>query len=170
MAEPTLPARILASPGRVFDFGGRTARADFWPYMGLLFAVYVAGAIVSMVAFSFGAGSPVVKMFALTAILVLLAFAAVVRRLHDVGWSGRWMAAYVVMAIGFIAFFFYWRYVLVHRPLDVGPPALFRLMPLLMIATLAMNGTALFVFILCTLDGKPGPNRYGPDPRDRSAP
>jgi uncharacterized membrane protein YhaH (DUF805 family) len=109
-------------------------------------------------------------MYGLTIVLVLLAFAAVVRRLHDVGWSGRWMAAYLLMMLAFIAFFFYWRYGLIHDPDGRENVSLFRLMPLLMLFSLAMNGIGLLVFILCLLPGTAGPNRYGADPKGGNAP
>jgi uncharacterized membrane protein YhaH (DUF805 family) len=169
MNEAPLPRRIVAPLGRLLDFGGRTRRADYWPYMLALMGLWLADLIVEIVLIPNRFGSPVVHGYALIAILVLLAFAATVRRLHDVGWSGRWMAAYVAMMLGFITFALYWRYGILHRPYGQQNIPLVRLMPLLMALGLAMDGLGLLVFILSLLDGTPGPNRYGPDPKGRSA-
>lgn len=170
MPGASLSRRALAPLAHLLDFAGRTRRAHFWPYMGLLFVVYVVGFILATALFSAGMGSIIAPMYLLTAILILLAFAAAVRRLHDVGWSGWWMGAYIGMAIAFIAFFFVWRYGLTRDA--GGPPAmdLLRFMPFMLFFSLAMNCAGLLVFILCVLDGAPGPNRYGPDPKGRSAP
>jgi uncharacterized membrane protein YhaH (DUF805 family) len=156
---------------RQLDFRGRTRRADYWPYMSLLLAIYVSGFAFTPAGGLSGIGSLIAPICGLTLVLILLALAATARRLHDVGWSGRWMAAYAIMAIAFIAFFFfYWRYGVVHRPhVYTGAPPFLRLMPLVMLFSLAMNCTAFLVFILSLLDGTPGPNKYGPDPKGRSA-
>lgn len=169
MNEAPLPRRIVAPLGRLLDFGGRTRRADYWPFALTLLSLWFADLIVEIVAIPFRFGSPIAHGYALIALFVLLAFAATVRRLHDVGWSGRWMAAYCALILGFIATFFYWRYGVVHHPYGQPNPALLPLMPLLMIISLAMNGLGLLVFILSLLDGTAGPNRYGPDPKGRSA-
>jgi uncharacterized membrane protein YhaH (DUF805 family) len=170
MPGVSLSRRALAPLSRLLKFEGRTRRDHFWPYMGLLFLVYIVGFVLASALFPFGMGSIIAPIYLLTAILILLAFAAAVRRLHDVGWSGWWMGAYVGMAITFIACFFYARYALISDA--GGPPVieLLRFMPFMMAFGLAMNCVGLLVFILCVLDGAPGPNRYGPDPKGRSAP
>jgi len=170
MRGQSLPGRVFSPLGRLIDFNGRSAPADFWPYMLLLIAIYLVGFVLMFAGFSFGMFSPVSFLFALTAILVLLAFAVVVRRLHDVGWSGRWMAAYVLITCAFITFTFYQRYSLIHDPGSAENVSLFRFMPLLMIISLTTNVIFLLVFILCLLPGTAGPNQYGPDPKAGSAP
>ena len=66
------------------------------------------------------------------------------RRLHDVGWSGGWAAAY-------------WEWLLAF-PLMPGTAILPAALPLL------LGGVALFV-VAGLRPGQDGPNRYGPDPR-----
>jgi len=171
VASESLVRRALSPLGRLLDFGGRSRRADFWPFMVLLVALYLVGfAGAASGALRFIHPSPVLPLFALVGILVLLAFAAVVRRLHDVGWSGRWMAAYVLVTVAFIAFFIWWRLGIAQAPGGEPPVRLMRIMPLMMIVTAATNGLGLLVFVLCLLEGTAGPNRYGADPKGRSAP
>jgi uncharacterized membrane protein YhaH (DUF805 family) len=169
MSEANMASRMFAPLGQLIDFGGRTAPRDFWPYMFLLAAIYVLGFALMFASFLSLIGAPVADMFGLTACLILLACAAVVRRLHDVGWSGRWMATYALMACAFIGFFFFQRYGLTQDPYGSNNVSLFRWMPLLMLFSLAMNLIGLLVFVLCLLPGTAGPNRYGPDPRDGGA-
>jgi uncharacterized membrane protein YhaH (DUF805 family) len=168
MSEASLPRRIVAPLGRITDFSGRTRRADYWPFILTLLGLWFAELVVEIVVIPFRFGSPIAHGYAVFALFVLLAFAATVRRLHDVGWSGRWMAAYCALMLGFIATFFYWRYGVVHRPYGQPNLALLRLMPLVMVIGFAMNGLGLLVVILSLQDGTPGPNRYGTDPKGRS--
>jgi len=170
VAGASLLPRALGPLGRVLDFRGRSRRADFWPYMVLLFGLYLAGVIAVVGIGSLAMGSMVTPMYLLTGALALLAVAATVRRLHDVGWSGWWVGAYVLMMLGFIVFFFYWRYVLIPATPFGEPGAMFRLAPLFIAFSAVMNGLGLWVLILCLLDGMPGANRHGPDPKGRSAP
>jgi len=169
MPEASPLRRTIGPLGRILEFGGRTRRADYWPYMVLLSGIYVVGGNLVALAFWRGIGSPVTGMYLVTAMLALLAFAATVRRLHEVGWSGRWMAAYLLMMLAFITFFLCWRYGLAHDSHGGQPGLLFRITPLMMAFTLVMNGIGLLILVLCLLDGNAGPNRLGPDPKGRSA-
>jgi uncharacterized membrane protein YhaH (DUF805 family) len=169
MSEPGLARRAFAPLGRLLEFEGRSAPADFWPYMLLLVAIYVVGFALMFAHVAYGIGSPVASMFALVAALILLAFAAVVRRLHDVGWSGRWMVAYVLMALCVVSFILYQRNQLTHGLYDPGNDTLFRVFPVLAIFMLVMNGIALTLFVVCLLPGSAGSNKYGPDPKGGSA-
>jgi len=169
MSEAPLHRRIVAPLGRLVEFSGRTRRADYWPFVLALVGLWFAALIAGFALIPFGFGSPVAHGFALIAVFALLAFAATVRRMHDAGWSGRWMAAYVLMLFGFIAFAFYWRYQISHRPYDPHNISMFQLAPLIAPVILATDGLGLLILIVTVLDGTPGPNRYGPDPKGRSA-
>jgi uncharacterized membrane protein YhaH (DUF805 family) len=170
MSESSPARRIMGPLGRLLDFSGRSAPGDFWPYMLLLVAIYVIGFALVFTLQSHDIGSPVADIFVLIPTLILLAFAAVVRRLHDVGWSGRWMAAYVILALAFFAFLFYQRYQLSHGLYDPSDDALFRFFPIMALLALVTNCIALTVFIVCLLPGTAGPNKYGPDPKGGSTP
>jgi uncharacterized membrane protein YhaH (DUF805 family) len=162
--EASFVSRMVAPLGRLLDFRGRSTRSEHWPYMGLLIGLYVIGMILAVTAVP-----PVMMMASVTllaGIMVLLAFSSIVRRLHDVGWSGKWMAAYVALVAAFILFFFYWRYLVVHQPFSPGgsTPLLFRFWLILMVCNLASTGLALLIFVLTVLESAPGPNPYGPPP------
>jgi uncharacterized membrane protein YhaH (DUF805 family) len=164
MAEDSFGRRMIAPLGRLLDFGGRSTRAEHWPYMGLLIAIFAIGMVLL-----FPAGSVRAVLtwgYSLLIAVVLFASASVVRRLHDVGWSGRWMAAYVVMLIAFVAFYFYWRYGVVHQPYGANPTSrlLFRIWPLLMIANFAMTAIGFLIFVLTVLESQASDNKYGPRP------
>ena len=162
--------RVVAPFGRLFDFAGRTRRSDYWPYMVLLFAIYVAGTILTMFGMFVGLGLSIGPAFAVTGLVGLLAFAATVRRLHDVGWSGWWAGMYLVLLLGFVAHSFYWRYVELPQLEPGERSSLYRFFPLLMTVNLAMWGLGVFILVLAVLDGTPGPNRYGADPKGRTRP
>ncbi len=170
MSEAPLLRRVFQPLRHIVDFGGRTRRADYWPFILTLLGLWFAELIVEIVVIPFRFGSPIAHGYAVFALFVLLAFAATVRRLHDVGWSGRWMAAYSALMLGFIATFFYWRYGVVHRPYGQPNLALLRLMPLVMVIGFAMNGLGLS-FSYCRSRTAPrGRTATGPTPRAGAPP
>src|SRR6478609_1301890 len=78
------------------DFGGREARSEFWPYIGLVLAAtmitMMAGSLV-LVLTARGVLHPdkiIVGMAVISIIVIALIAAAVARRLHDRGLSGAW--------------------------------------------------------------------------------
>ena len=151
---------MIAPLSRLMDFDGRSTRAEHWPYMGLLIALYLLGTMVAIMAVPHWVMMATIALLSST--LVLLAAASVVRRLHDVGWSGWWMAAYSVLFIGFVAFFLYSRYGVVRQPDGVGPPPLiFRFWPIVMTFNFAMQALALLLLILTALESVPRDNKYG---------
>ena len=73
------------------------------------------------------------------------------------------------MMLGFICLYFFWRYVALQPDLRASAIA----------AALRADSdddrrrdepARPAVFVLCLMDGTAGPNRYGPDPKGRSAP
>lgn len=81
-------------------FSGRSSRAEFWLF-ALFHLLCVAGAAALDLAFTLGMGAPAPLCTLLTWLALLLPGAAVqVRRLHDVGRSGWWLALAVAPLIG----------------------------------------------------------------------
>ncbi|MEC9432949.1 MAG: DUF805 domain-containing protein [Pseudomonadota bacterium] len=86
--------------GDYAEFSGRSSRAEFWLF-ALFHLLCVAGAAALDLAFTLGMGAPAPLCTLLTWLALLLPGAAVqVRRLHDVGRGGRWLALAVVPLIG----------------------------------------------------------------------
>ena len=66
------------------DFKGRASRQEFWAFLGL---VIIAQALAGFVGLLFGVG-PMLSAI-VSALLIIPQLAVAVRRLHDVGRSGR---------------------------------------------------------------------------------
>jgi uncharacterized membrane protein YhaH (DUF805 family) len=154
---------MLRPLGKLATFSGRSDRMAFWPYMVLLALLYLCG-----MAATFGgvAAFHVIlpAMFILAGLLVVLAYAAVVRRMHDVGWSGWWMTAYVVLVWIFIGSAFAFR-----ASAEAGNAGAMLIVGLSTIFNLAQSGLALLIFVVCCF-GSSGPNRFGAVPIDKVVP
>jgi uncharacterized membrane protein YhaH (DUF805 family) len=159
MSNTGFAGRMTSPLGRLFDFRGRSGRAEHWPFMGLLIAVYAAGTLLALQAQPLRSAFLVIQL--LLVVLALLASASVVRRLHDAGWSGWWMGAFLALLAANSAFFLYWRYGVVH---PVEPDRIGMIWPWAMAAGWAMWGIGLLIFVVTVFDGTGGPNRYGPAP------
>ena len=135
------------------DFSGRSSRGELF-YFGLLMVVLGIPAIAADLLVR-GGGNWVV--LGTTILLLCPLLAMLVRRLHDVGWSG-WWALFLLPALGLGI----WnRLQQLLRPLVYPPPKL----PLPHSVELLLGGLALAVVILLLWEPDPETNRYGPNPR-----
>lgn len=96
MMSPTQAVETVLR--RYADFGGRAGRPEYWWWAGALLVAYIViGAVTSLIG---PAG------YVLAAIVTVGAFvpglAVTVRRLHDGGRSGWWLAVVLVPVIGAI--------------------------------------------------------------------
>jgi uncharacterized membrane protein YhaH (DUF805 family) len=161
MTPPQFFRAMVGPFGRLLDFSGRSRRADFWPYLFLLCVVYLFGFYA--IALMDISASPMLQVMALMTVLMLLATAAFVRRLHDVGWSGLWFLPCLAGFLIFGASLWYRHEVAIRDPGD-GFRSSFALLGPLMVATqiwLLLN------LVVAAMDGTAGPNRFGPDPKER---
>jgi len=151
---------------RYAEFGGRSRRMEYW--MWIVFQ-FLLGIVFQMLIFAVGGGAmmaaggdPTGAMAAggaimivfLLAILVSLAFiipsiAVAVRRLHDTNRSGWWILAPLA------------GYVLIFLGAGMESSAIS------LVGGLITIGLAITLLVFYFLDGTPGPNRFGEDPKGR---
>ena len=141
---------------RAFDFRGRSRRAEFWTFVVLAQALFIAARLVDE---ALGHHSPRIDaqgyersvagpvLAVVTLALLLPGLAVTVRRLHDIDRRGSWIL------------------------LPLAPPfvilplmELFEWMGLVLIGLLSGAGLLTMLIFLC-LPGTPGPNRFGPPQR-----
>jgi len=91
-------ASVKHSLGRYADFSGRASVAEFWSFF---FFVLLAGFLARLLDAMFFAWSPAGGPLTglTTLLLVIPQIAVAVRRLHDVGRSGRELLAPIVMLV-----------------------------------------------------------------------
>jgi len=126
------------------DFNGRASREEFWSFFGL---VIILQALAGFVGLLFGLG-PLLSS-AVGALLIIPQLAVAVRRLHDVGKSGRELLVPCVMVLAL--------------------PVVFAFRGILpQIVALGFLGLTLMVFAnllrLFLKKGSPVPNRFGGAP------
>lgn len=159
--QPSFPEAVRKGCKRLFDFHGRTRRSDFWWFM-LAFMVCILILTNIWEAFL----PPLAAVICNLAVLSL-ALAITVRRLQDRGASKWWVFAnYVSRAV----------YALNISGTSIGeelmsvnasPEARMSMLtdPTFIIPLIVIMVTDLVMFVLCLLDGKPQPNKYGPSPK-----
>ena len=161
-----LEAIKLAS-SRILEFSGRSRRSEFWWWMLL---VIIANWLVS----SFIGNLMISTLLAI--IVMFFGLAVTGRRLHDAGKSAWWV--YISYAVG-----------IVYNFLASTSPGIVKLMEEAKSGGLSsstmekvmtenasdfttfgfigivMGILALIVVIMCCMDSKPAPNKYGPSPK-----
>ncbi|MGQ0660358.1 DUF805 domain-containing protein [Sphingosinicella sp.] len=162
---------------RYAEFSGRSRRMEFWMWMlfqillGVAFLVGIIGLAGSAIIAgdteqALAGGVGVIGIFLLW-LLVLLAFfipnlAVTVRRLHDTDRSGWWIMLYWGPYLASIFL----------TPAMVGAAANDGNLEALMGVSLLFSGVQLIgglvLLVFLFLDGTPGPNRFGPDPKGRA--
>lgn len=160
-------------------FKGRSRRSEYWfAYLSnciLCYAIYMIAIILGFVnalrleitsnAEALGAFMPSIIIIGL---LVLYSFAAVVpwlamtvRRLHDVGRSGKWLFApfiSTVVAVAGSVMIFIRDYF--NDGLNLMPGLIVYFIGIIM-----CMGFGITIFVFTVLDSKPGANKYGPNPK-----
>jgi uncharacterized membrane protein YhaH (DUF805 family) len=162
---------------RYADFSGRSRRMEFWMWQVFQIALYIlvvifsiglGGSAMMMVgndpSRALAAGGMIILIFALYGIYCLAVFipslAVAVRRLHDTNRSGWWVAGPIVPYILLV----------VAGGIASGSPDSAPVAGILgLLATLALFGFVIVLLVFYFLDGTPGTNRYGPDPKGRGA-
>lgn len=145
-------------------FSGRARRSEYWWFYLFTILVSIATSVVDAVlntAFNNEIG--VVGVIASLALL-LPSLAVTARRLHDTGRTGWWMLLPTIpllatMVVGLAAFFD-----VVFTSEAGGSPAVAVTVLLVVCVLITLAAIITLVVFLC-LDSNPGPNRYGPSPK-----
>ena len=136
---------------RFGDFAGRSRRTELLLFWLLLM---VANMILMVASRPLGWAAYEWAMLGFQVAVALPTGALFVRRLHDVGWSGWWLAPLVpIVALGI------WE-----RIQRIDDPFQPRFEPPLAVQILA-GLYAVAVMVLLFWDDQEGDNRYGPNPR-----
>lgn len=160
---------------RYADFSGRSRRMEFWMWQVFQILVYIVVIVLSialgggaMMMFgrdpgsALAAGGTILVIFAFYGIyclaVIIPSIAVAVRRLHDTNRTGWWVLAplapyLLIIVAGMIA---------AASPDSAGAVAI-----LAGVASLAVFALAILLLVFYFLDGTPGANRYGPDPKGR---
>ena len=140
-------------PFRKFaDFTGRARRREYWLFMLLVVLVFAAVYVVEDILDLRRAIGPYGLLTTLYQLAILLPMLAVgARRLHDTDRTGWWQ----LVAFGPLLLSMSLPFAGLHRPA-------------LVLSVIALIGLVVLL-VLAVLEGKTGPNRYGPDPRGAAA-
>lgn len=171
--QESVGAALFDPLTRMFDFAGRSARIQYWPFI----ALYIVAA--SMVPFlgtdvpqSGTFGEPVqfdmnaalsqfmFKQGLLFALFVIPLMSATTRRLHDAGWSGLWA---VPLPILHLATFLLQAKVMADS-LQNQAPELTPYYGTAFNVSMIYNAVTLGIVIICALPGDEYSNRFG-DPQ-----
>ena len=161
---------------RYADFSGRSRRMEFWMWVVFQFLIGIAFAIVLLVLGGaammsgdptqlFAVGGVALILYLLYLLLALAFFipnlAVTVRRLHDTNRSGWW----IMLFWGPYLLMFLSSFVIGASAASGGDGMAGGILGLIAMLALAVGGITLLVFMF--LEGTPGTNRYGPDPKGR---
>jgi uncharacterized membrane protein YhaH (DUF805 family) len=150
-------------------FSGRARRAEYWWFYLLTILVALATSLVDA-ALNTAFNNEIGIVGTITSLALLLpSLAVTARRLHDTGRTGWWMLLPVVpliatLVVGSVAVFA----AVFSTTADDAPLAAVTVLLVACVLTTLAASITLLVF-LC-LDSKPGPNRYGPSPKQPPLP
>ena len=163
---------------RYADFSGRSRRMEYWMWVLFQFLLYLALWVVffAVAGAALWSGDPANALAAGAAIVIFIliymviglallvpSLAVTVRRLHDTNRSGWWLGGFVLAYLGLVVVNVAMMGVIAQSPDSLG-----AVTALYGIIGLAMLGYGVILLVFMFLDGTPGPNRYGPDPKGRA--
>ena len=167
---------------RYADFSGRSRRLEYWLFVLFQLLLYVGLFVIFFVAIdasyardpnnnAMAGFAGILLLFAACAVvwLVMLipSLAVTVRRLHDTNRSGWWFGGYFLANFAMNGFAG-----VAMSGLAAGsrtPEQVLAAMGAIYgLAGLGLMVYAIVLFIFFCMDGTPGPNRYGPDPKGRT--
>lgn len=144
---------------KLTDFKGRARRSELW-WFWLLYA------IVSIILSFLLSGSYIIK--SIVSILLLLSIWSVtVRRLHDRGHGGWWVAASIIINLLYSFYLSGAGYIEALSTINPDPEIAVKLMsdPVIITSMLLLFVINISIFVFCVMDSKPEENKYGPSPK-----
>lgn len=144
---------------KLTDFKGRARRSELW-WFWLLYAV------VSILINLLLSGTQIIS--SIVSIILLLSICSVtVRRLHDRGHSGLWVAASIIINIVYNIYMSTSGYLEALSTINPDPDIAVKLMsdPVIITSILLLFVINISIFVFCVMDSKPEENKYGPSPK-----
>lgn len=144
---------------KLTDFKGRARRSELW-WFWLLYA------IVSIILSFLLSESYIIK--SIVSILLLLSIWSVtVRRLHDRGHGGWWVAASIIINLLYSFYLSGAGYIEALSTINPDPEIAVKLMsdPVIITSMLLLFVINISIFVFCVMDSKPEENKYGPSPK-----
>lgn len=144
---------------KLTDFKGRARRSELW-WFWLLYAV------VSIVVNMSLSGTHIVS--SIVSLLLLLSVCSVtVRRLHDSGHGGWWVAASILINIFYNIYMSATGYLDALSTINPDPDLAIKVMsdPIVITSILLLCVLNICILVFCLMDSKPEENKYGPSPK-----
>lgn len=164
---------VTSALTRYATFSGRARRSEYWWFHLFGFGVYSAASMVDLVLrLALDLGLDVVTPLVWLALL-LPTLAVTVRRLHDTGRRGWWMwlplpPLLITVGLAFAALF---AFLLSYFDDSVDlTSAVVPTLVAMAVFGLAALGTSVWLLLMLCQDSTPGPNRYGPSPKQPWSP
>lgn len=144
---------------KLTDFKGRARRSELW-WFWLLYAV------VSILINLLLSGTQIISSI-VSIILLLSIFSVTVRRLHDRGHSGWWVAASIIINIVYNIYMSTSGYLEALSTINPDPDIAVKLMsdPVIITSILLLFVINISIFVFCVMDSKPEENKYGQSPK-----
>lgn len=142
------------------DFNGRARRKEYWFFVLFNAIITIVLEIIDFIVFVSHFGN----FWILSTIYGLAVFipglAVTVRRLHDTNRSGWWLLLPILTSV----FYIITVSVFIAQTGMRGEPSTGAAL-VMGIGAILLFASFITIFVFTLLDGTPGPNRYGPDPK-----
>ena len=136
-----------------FVWKGRANRAEFWWFFVFVWLVSIVLTASLDETFSYVFDIAMMPAY----------FAAAARRLHDRDWSGKWVAAWIVLIVASVASGF--TLATTSTPGDLATVGASGAVWAVLGVIGATSVLSIVLLVVCALRGDAGANRYGPPPR-----
>jgi uncharacterized membrane protein YhaH (DUF805 family) len=145
-------------------FSGRARRAEYWWFYLFTIVVSFASSAVDA-ALNAAVNNEIGIVGAITSLgLLLPTLAVTARRLHDTGRTGWWMLLPVVPVLATIVVASAAVFATGFSTTGNGTPAA-AMIVLAVACVLITFATSITLLVFLCLDSQPGPNKYGPSPK-----